>query len=68
MGPLTIVYLLHNFHNSNYWIIQFFCGSFSFESDKFDCIIIIIIIIIIIEIISHFTSQQHVSTIKSSSD
>ena len=62
MGPLTIVYLLHNFHNSNYWIIQFFCGSFSFELDKFDYIIIII------EIISHFTSQQHVSIIKSSSD
>ena len=37
MGPLTIIYLLHNFHNSNSWIIQFFFCPFSFELDKFDC-------------------------------
>ena len=38
MGPLTIIYLLHNFHNSNSWIIRFFFGGpFSFELDKFDC-------------------------------
>ena len=24
MGPLTIIYLLHNFHNSNSWITRFF--------------------------------------------
>ena len=24
MGPLTIICLLHNFHNLNSWIIQFF--------------------------------------------
>jgi hypothetical protein len=39
MGPLTIIYLLHNFHNSNSWIIRFFfLNPFSFELDKFDCI------------------------------
>ena len=39
MGPLTIIYLLHNFHNSNSWIIRFFCGGpFSLELGKFDCI------------------------------
>jgi hypothetical protein len=38
MGPLTIIYLLHNFLNSNSWIIQFFCGPFSFELDRFDCV------------------------------
>ena len=27
MGPLTIIYLLHNFHNSNYRIIIFFWGG-----------------------------------------
>ena len=27
MGPLTIIYLLHNFHNSNSWIIKFFWWS-----------------------------------------
>ena len=38
MGPLTIVYLLHNFPNLNSWIIDFFFGGpFSFEFDKFDC-------------------------------
>ena len=38
MGPLTIIYLLHNFSNSNSWIIRFFLGGpFSFELDKFDC-------------------------------
>ena len=36
MGPLIIIYLLHNFPNSNSWIIQFFDGPFSFELDKFD--------------------------------
>ena len=42
MGPLTIIYLLHNFPNLNSWIIQFFFGGpFSFELDKFDCIIMI---------------------------
>jgi hypothetical protein len=40
MGPLTIIYLLYNFHNSNSWIIAFFFfgGPSSFELDKFDCI------------------------------
>ena len=39
MGPLTIIYLLHNFPNSNSRIIRFFFGdSFSFELDKFDYI------------------------------
>ena len=39
MGSLTIIYLLHNFPNSNSWIIQFiFGGPLSFELDKFDCI------------------------------
>ena len=39
MGPLTIIYLLRNFTNSNSWIINFFFfgGPFSFELDKFDC-------------------------------
>ena len=38
MGPLTIIYLLHNFLNSNSWIIRFFSGGpFSFELDNFDC-------------------------------
>ena len=39
MGPLTHSNLLHNFPNSNSWIIRFFCGPFSFELDKFDCIL-----------------------------
>ena len=38
MGPLTIIYLLNNFPNLNSWIIDFFGGPFSFELDKFDCI------------------------------
>ena len=36
--PLTIIYLLHNIHNSNSWIIRFcWGGPFSFKLDKFDC-------------------------------
>ena len=27
MGPLTVIYLLHDFHNSNSWIIRFFLWS-----------------------------------------
>ena len=38
MCPLTIIYLLHNFHNSNSWIIRFLLVvPFRFELDKFDC-------------------------------
>ena len=50
MGPLTIIYLLHNFHNSNSWIIRspppsFFFGGgpFSLELNKFDCIFLYIL-------------------------
>jgi len=39
MGPLTIIYFLHNFPNWNCWIFQFlFGGPFSFELYKIDCI------------------------------
>ena len=37
MAPLTMIYLLHTFPNSNYWKIRLFGGPFSFELDKFDC-------------------------------
>ena len=37
MGPLTIIYLLYNFSNSNSWMIRFFFGgTLIFDLDKFD--------------------------------